>query len=101
MEPNEIILIFTPLIYYSAFDEAAFFEWLNKIKCIKSYKGILRELHVIVNSTIDKQDYREFKALFRRYGYDLNQLRVFKEHFKEADLNIIKRDNFPFLHEKK
>jgi hypothetical protein len=44
------LLILTPLQYYTQNDEDLFFEWLGKIKCVESFKGIGEELHVQVRS---------------------------------------------------
>lgn len=90
MENNKIVLELTPLLYYSTFDEDWFFKWLKKLKCVKDTQGILRSLYVTIQTPITKKEYWELKAMFRRYGHDINKLRVFKEHFKESDLMLKK-----------
>lgn len=75
---DSVTLILTPLNFYSAYDEDAMFEWLNKIKSVISYKGIGRELHVhIPSKTIPYLDLIELMGLFERYRYSLEQLKVF------------------------
>lgn len=87
---NRVTLILTPLIFYSAYDEDAMFEWLNKIKSVISYRGIGRELHVyVVSKNIPKLDLIELMGLFDRYGYSIEPLKVFmneenKRLFKES-----------------
>lgn len=62
------ILILTPMKFYSQEDEELFFTWLDKIKCIKSYKGIGRELHVVVESApFTFNDYKNLNGIFKRY----------------------------------
>ena len=62
------ILILTPLKFYSLEDEELFFCWLNKISCIKSYKGIGKELHVVVSSKpITFNEYKNLNGIFKRY----------------------------------
>ena len=64
--------------YYSAGDEEAFFEWLDKIDCVEGCKGRGDVLLISVNrAELDEEGLRELLALFRRYGVDLRQLRAF------------------------
>lgn len=68
MEEKKNILILTPLRFYSPEDEALFFQWIDGMRFIKSYKGIGRELHLNVsNRSIDFNDYRSIHGLFKRY----------------------------------
>ena len=62
--------------YYSLLDEDAFFEWINKIKCVKKFEGIGDELHLYVaKSYVSQTCIRELFSLFRRYKIDTHQLR--------------------------
>ena len=62
------ILILTPMKFYSQEDEELFFAWLNKINCIKGYKGIGRELHVEVSiASFTFNDYKNLNGIFKRY----------------------------------
>lgn len=72
-------LIFKPLKFYSPLDEELFFNWINKIDCIQSYKGIAKELHLIVSSRpITFEEYRNLNGLFTRYKLkNPNQLKRF------------------------
>lgn len=88
MEQKEIILELKPLIYFSKLDEDWFFKWLKKLKCFKSCKGVGCTLYVTIQNPITHKEYLELLALFRRYGHDINKLRVFKEHFEEEDLKL-------------
>lgn len=63
------VLIFTPLTFFSPEDEDLFFAWIDKVGCVKSYKGIGRELHLEVEpSELTFNDLRNLRGLFSRYG---------------------------------
>ena len=76
---EKIVLIFTPLSFYSHEDEDLFFEWINKVNCITGYKGIGTELHVYVSSKeIPFNDFKNLNGLFERYRLENpSQLKVF------------------------
>lgn len=76
---KKITLIFTPLRFYTQDDEDLFFGWINKIKSVKSYKGIGRELHVYLSSKrISFVDLKNLMGLFDRYKLENpEQLKVF------------------------
>ncbi|BDT91495.1 hypothetical protein IFM12275_14710 [Nocardia sputorum] len=77
MSDTEIALEATGLRYGSPFDEAAFFEWLDKIPAVRSYEGELRTLYIKVDATADDESVYELVSLFHRYHVDMSQLRVF------------------------
>ncbi len=65
------ILIFTPMKFYSPEDEELFFNWIDKVGCIESYKGIGKELHlIVVNRPITFNEYRNLNGLFKRYNLE-------------------------------
>ena len=65
---KNLILIFEPLKFYSPDDEDLFFEWINKINCIESYKGISTQLELIVScQPISFNDFLNLNGLFKRY----------------------------------
>lgn len=75
---NKVILTLKELIFNSTYDTDAFFEWLNKITCIESYKEIGKEIHLsVISNKITKKNLLEIEALFKRYKCDLEQLNVF------------------------
>ncbi len=75
---NLPILICKRVKYYSINDEAAFFEWIHKIKSIMKYDGVRDELYLYIKSNvIDHADMRELFGLFRRYKINTKQLQVF------------------------
>ena len=82
---NQIVLQAKRVWYYSKNDEAAFFEWLDKLSCVEKYEGEADVLNVHVNETlVDEYSLREILSLFFRYSVDMKQLRVFdKEEFSE------------------
>ena len=59
------------------------FEWLDKLACVEKYEGELDALNIYVNQArVDAGSVYELLALFRRYGVDMAQLRVFdREEF--------------------
>lgn len=64
--------------FFSLGDEDAFFEWLDKLPCVGKYVGLGDALHISINrAAVDEDALRELLALFRRYGVDMKQLRVF------------------------
>lgn len=79
-----ITIILTPMTYYAREDEDAMFYWLDKIKAVKSYKGIGRELHVYFESNkLTKPELRSLKGLFKRYNFEnVSQLDVFQTEDK-------------------
>lgn len=86
---KKIILICTPLRFYTQNDETLCFEWIKKIKCIKKHIGVGRELHLYVSSKkISNSDLLDLMGFFNRYKFGANQLKVFmsdknKEWFAE------------------
>lgn len=86
---KKITLICTPLRFYAENDEYFFFKWLKKIKCVKEFKGVGKELHLEVESNnISNKDLLDLFGIFRRYKFDEKQLKVFmnennKEWFDE------------------
>lgn len=75
---KKVILICTPLRYYTQSDENLCFEWINKIKCIKKYVGVGRELHLYLSSNnISYNDLLDLIGLFDRYKFDSSQLKIF------------------------
>lgn len=79
---SEIKLTAKSVLYYSPFDEDAFFEWIQKIKSIKKFDGIGEELYLYFSSKkIPKKDLAELFGLFERYNVDREQLKIFKSKF--------------------
>ena len=80
---GELVLSAKRVWYYSECDEAAFFEWLDKLPCVKRYEGELDVLNIYVDEAkVDESALRELLALFRRYAVEMKQLRVFdREEF--------------------
>jgi hypothetical protein len=61
--------------YYSDNDEAAFFDWLGKIKCITKTGGHGYTLTMTVQPDLVGQDeLRELLGLFHRYHIEKSQL---------------------------
>lgn len=79
MQNKEITLICTPLKFYAPLDEDALFEWLNKIECIESYKGIGEELHIYLKtSSITRREAWNLRGVFKRYKFkNREQLEIF------------------------
>lgn len=64
--------------YYTLRDEDAFFEWIKKIKCIKSFEGALDELYLdLVDTPPTDEDLQDLIGLFYRYNVDMKQLARF------------------------
>lgn len=71
-------LICRRVTFYSDQDEAAFFEWLKRISCIKEFRGEGYELYLhIARKKISDANLRELLAIFERYKIDMKQLALF------------------------
>ena len=82
---NFIVLQMQPVgSFYSPCDEAALFEWFDKIKCIKKYEGRGDTLYIYINpSEVGEDELSELLAVFFRYEINMKQLLVFdKDEFK-------------------
>jgi len=76
---SEIIIICSPLRFYTPLDEDIFFQWLKQLSCIKEVKGIGRELYLhIKSSNVSDEDLLNLFAIFDRYQFDQKQLAIFK-----------------------
>lgn len=82
---KRITLTCTPLRFYTKNDEDLFFKWIKKIKSVKEFKGIGKELQLYISSTnIPSNDLLDLIGLFDRYKFDSNQLKIFmNENNKE------------------
>jgi len=81
---KDIVLVCSPLRFYTHNDETLCFEWIQKISCIKDYKGVGRALHLFVSSSdIANEDLLDLIGLFDRYGFDMQQLNIFKNEENE------------------
>lgn len=64
----------------SQLDEDMFFAWLDKIKCVKKYEGILNTLYIDIDTLqLDRSDFDEIIGLFTRYDVNMKQLAVLAE----------------------
>ena len=88
---NDVVLVCSPLRFYTHTDEEQCFRWIKKIKSVASIEGIGRELHLMMKSDkIANKDLLELVGLFRRYNFNLKQLKIFmnddnKMIFKSID----------------
>ncbi|MFP8832838.1 hypothetical protein ACLIJR_01065 [Hydrogenophaga sp. XSHU_21] len=77
-EDDQLELIARRVWYYSRNDEEAFFEWLDKLPCVRRYEGELDVLRIHIDKgKVDEYALRELLSLFRRYAVDMKQLRAF------------------------
>ena len=61
--------------FYSPHDEAAFFQWINNIKCIEKFEAARDELYLdLVDRELDYHDIKELIALLFRYKINMKQL---------------------------
>ena len=68
------VLVATGVTYYHQNDEAAFFEWLDRIGCVDNYRGEDRSLFITLRRRPTKNDLCELLALFFRYSIEITQL---------------------------
>lgn len=65
--------------FYALKDEDIFFEWIEKIDCIKSIDAAKDELYLdLVDRSLTFDDVNDLICLFVRYGIDLKQLAKYK-----------------------
>lgn len=75
---KKIKLVCEKVVFYSDFDEDAFFEWLKKISCVSNVEGFGEELYIDINKDeFTEMNLREILALFYRYNVDMKQLSSF------------------------
>jgi len=78
MKKENVLLVARSVWFYSKSDEAAFFEWLDKLTCVSKYEGKGGALYIEVRpETVSEAALRELLALFHRYGIDKKQLVAF------------------------
>lgn len=67
------------VVFYHQNDERAFFEWIERIPCFKSYEsGYGHGLTVCLSRRPKKDELRDIIALCYRYGVDMRQLGKFE-----------------------
>jgi len=85
MKKENILLVARSVWFYSKSDEAAFFEWLDKLTCISKYEGKGDALYIEVRpEAVNEVALRELLGLFHRYDIDKKQLAAFdRQEFRE------------------
>ena len=64
--------------FFSSLDEEFFFEWLNKISCIKEIQGKGLSIFLSVDLNLaNEDDVRNLIGLYGRYEIDMEPLVVF------------------------
>ncbi len=71
--------------FYSERDELVFFEWIERIECIKEWVGVSRKV-VLHIKTVEPSDscLRELIAMFQRYKIEMSQLSQFLNERNKA-----------------
>lgn len=88
-------------VFYSAGDEASFFQRLEEIGCISDIRGTGSALIATLNdSQVPEAELREFLAIFTRYRIDSTVLAQFetsknRRWFRENRNAFWHRDVFP------
>jgi hypothetical protein len=75
--------------YGSQNDEAAFFEWLDKIECVSGYRGMHEGGSDLVRVELttdepNEADLRDLIALHHRFGREMGQLAQFRTEQNEG-----------------
>lgn len=71
-------IVATDVLYYHEADERAFFEWLDRMSCVREYHGEVRDLFINFNRFSTDDDLWEVIGFCRRYGIDMSQLAKFE-----------------------
>ncbi|MCJ8158009.1 hypothetical protein [Sphingomonas sp. LaA6.9] len=80
------LFFFESTTYWSDGDERAHFAWLDQINGVSRVYGELRKLYLDLNlGRLTAEDIRELRAVYRRYGGDLEQLKDLKEAVNVED----------------
>ena len=75
------MLIASEVLFFSACDENAFFEWLARLDCVAEYYGEGVDLHILLKGVLlDDSSLRELLALFFRYGVEMTNMYVLETH---------------------
>jgi hypothetical protein len=64
--------------FLSVGDELLVFEWMRRIKAIRSWKGVAGEVYIRVRRPVSHTDLRELLALFFKYDIEMTQLAQFR-----------------------
>ena len=65
--------------FFSENDEAAMFEWLEKIGA--TVQGSGRDLHITLNLPLERKTIKELTVLFSRYKLDMQALATLKSPY--------------------
>ena len=69
----------TNVLFFHQNDERAFFEWLSRVPCVRSYAGDgVRGLVVQLKRRPGNDGLQQLLALCHRYGVDMRQLAKFE-----------------------
>lgn len=71
-------LICKKVFFYSDLDEAMFFDWIKRIKCIAKFEGAGDELYLnLMQNELSYEDMKDLIALCYRYKIKMDQLEKF------------------------
>ena len=81
MSESKIIAVeFQGPVYFSAFDEGMFFEWLSRIPAVIRTGGEVRTVRIFVDpAKMNEEGLMELVGLFARYKLPIRSLAVFAE----------------------
>jgi hypothetical protein len=75
---NTNYLVCKMSVFNSVKDEEAFFEWIDRIDCVKRYRGVGEVLYVFLkNKELLEHDLVDLLGIFYRYKLDMKQFAKF------------------------
>jgi len=75
---RNIVLMCTPLIFYTRNDEELLFNWIDKVCSVTEVNGVGEVLYLsFSSSTIPNNELLDLMGIFDRYKFDQKQLLVF------------------------
>ena len=77
-------LVATGVTYYHENDEAAFFQWLDRIPCVEQSEGEGPDLFIHLSREPLDEDLWELIAFFYRYKINMRQLARFGSGVERA-----------------
>jgi hypothetical protein len=70
-------------LFYSEGDEQALFGWIDEINCIQNAYGRVNRMFLVIDEEkMTRDNYWELVAIYRRYGGDLAQFKVFDAKYQ-------------------
>jgi len=78
-------------MFFSTYDETAFFEWIENLDGFQSIQGAGTALTLVISEPLSYESVRSLLTLFRRWQIEISNLSHLKNS-ENADLSLWTRD---------